>query len=248
MKFCVALSLVFMLSVASSVSRAANINWGSAQDVTPSAEDDIVDGGAVVFAFNGHNHNSPAGVPASVNLDGVTFTSPPISEFLGWTPVNGPAPDRQLGGQLNGNSTGNADYDTLLDNVAIVDAFTAGLSGTNEDAIYPINGLSADSDYLLQIWFTEERDKQSHRVAVFGDNAVNENTVDVAGAGGNGFGKFVIGEFTADSGTQDLRLGILFAGRSHVTGLLVREAVPEPSAFILVAASLVFLLAFRHSV
>ena len=221
----VSVAAVLTLGLTGSAS-AADITWGAAQDTTSSAANDIVNGGAVISAINGHTwSDSNPSVPAAVTLDGVLFTVPSSSVFLGQA-------FNQAGG-LDGGTTGDADYDSLLDNWGIVNAATApDVTGANANAVYSISGLTAGTSYFIQVWYTEERANFSTRAMTYGDNEAVENTVLVAGQGANGFGKYVIGTFTADGVTQDLRMQANGFGRSHANALLVRE-VPEPATMTL---------------
>jgi hypothetical protein len=207
------------------VSQAALINWETAADTTSSAVNDIVDGGAVAFAYNGHNVADSVR-PGDVTLDGVTFTAPSYSVFLG-NRQNGAD---QLDFLATGNTTGDAGYDSLLNNVGIMESNSAFVTGTDKNGVYLMSGLAENTEYFVQVWFTEERTSSTGRVMIFGDNEATQSTVDVAGQGANGFGQFAIGTFTTGAGaiTQDLRMTTNGFGRSHANALLVRE-VPEPA-------------------
>ncbi len=187
------------------------IQWGLTQDTTADAAADIIDGGAVVLALNGHNSGpGDPSEPGDVTLDGVLFTA---SNFLGQV--------FNADGLLAGNSSGDADYDLLLDTVSVVD----GGDPANNDTTFVITGLTDGTDYMIQLWFTDERAAQAGRVMTFGDNADPESTVDVAGEGANSLGRFVSGSFTAEGTTQDLHMVTNGFGRSHLTAILVREAL-----------------------
>ena len=207
-------ALILALGTAG-VASGASISWGSAQDTTASAADDIVDGGAVVLAINGHNFSNDANGPADVTLDGVLFSG---ESFLGQ--------NFNLAGLLDGATTGDADYDALLNNASIVN----GGSPSNANTVYSIAGLTGGTDYYVQVWFADER--SDTRTMTYGDNEVAESTVSVAAFGANGFGQFAVGTFEADGSTQDLRLQSVGFGRGHITAILVRE-VPEPGSLAL---------------
>ena len=220
--------MVLVMCIAFSTSNAGLITWDAAQDTTASAANDIVNGGAVVHAYNGHQFtDGHARVPEAVTLDGVAFTVPSRSVFLGKA-------FNDLNRALGGNTTGDAGYDSILNNAGIVDVATASdVTGTNANAVYSISGLSVDTEYFIQVWYAEERGGNlAGRKMIYGDG--NGNTVTVAGQGANGFGQFVVGTFVADAATQDLQLIADGMGRSHVTGLMVRE-VPEPATMMLLS-------------
>jgi hypothetical protein len=225
-------------------SYAAIITWGAVQDTTSNAANDVVDGGAVVLALNGQSQGNNSSLrPGPVTLDGVLFESRDFNNFLGRIAIDDPAALALPAG----TTTGDADYDIFLNHVAFVNTSNAvnaantGLSGTDNNSVYPITGLTANTDYLIQVWYTDERNNGT-RTATYGDN--EGNSVNVPAQGANGLGSFVVGQFTADSTMQDLRIGITGSPNGHVTGLLVRAtAVPEPSSFFamaLVAGGLVF--------
>lgn len=222
-------ALILALGTAG-VASGASINWGSPQDTTSSAADDIVDGGAVVLAINGHNFSDDANGPADVTLDGVLFSG---ESFLGQ--------NFNQGGLLSSNTTGDADYDALLDNASIVN----GGVPANNDSVYTITGLTNGTDYYVQLWFADERTASAGRVMTYGDNEATESTVDVAGQGANGFGQFAIGQFTAGGSSQDLTLVTSGFGRSHITAILVRE-VPEPGSLALLGLGGAFMLRRRR--
>ncbi|MCC9602601.1 PEP-CTERM sorting domain-containing protein [Stieleria sp. JC731] len=229
-------------------STAAVITWGAVQATTTSAADDIVDGGEVILAINGQSQlNSSSRRPGSVVLDGITFQSLDYDQFLGASAID----DQRSLSLPEGRTTGDADYDVFLNHVAFVNTSNAtntantGLSGTNTNAVYPIQGLTAGQNYLIQLWYTDERTWLDPRTAIFGDNESTESVVTLPGRGANGFGNFVIGNFTADATTQDLRIAIDAAQRSHLTGLMVR-AIPEPSAASLLGFTSLLLVARRR--
>ncbi len=211
-------ALVLALGAASGA-QAAPIAWGAAQDTTSSAANDIVDGGAVVLAINGHNFADDANGPADATLDGVLFSG---ESFLGQ--------NFNAAGLLDGNTTGDVDYDALLDNASIVN----GGVPANNDSVYTVTGLTNGTDYYVQLWFADERTASAGRVMTYGDNEATESNVDVAGEGANGFGRFAVGTFTAAGSSQDLTLVAKDGafGRSHITAILVRE-VPEPGSLAL---------------
>ncbi|QDV81446.1 PEP-CTERM sorting domain-containing protein [Stieleria magnilauensis] len=225
--------LFLMTLVVYSSAPAAIITWGAVQDTTASAANDVVDGGDVVLAINGQSQSNTSPLrQGSVTLDGILFESPDAQDFLG----NVATPTLNALSLPSGRTAGDADYDTFLTHVAFADVSQAGLAGTDVDLIYPIAGLSVATDYLVQLWYTDERPTGTNRSAIFGDNETPNHTVVVPGQGANGFGSFVVGSFTADSSTQDLRIGIENAPRAHLTGILVRAvAIPEPSSFAFLA-------------
>jgi|GEM_PF-3534610 len=206
------------------LAHGASINWGPVESTTASAANDVVDGGEVVLAINGRSQSNSSSrrPPASVRLDGIKFDTVSLSRFLGRQ-----ATDIERALSLP-TSTGDSEYDAFLTHVAFSDVSNSGLGGTDKNTIYSIGGLTRNSDYLVQLWYTDERPGVLSgfvpRIAIFGDNERVENTVNVPGLGDNGFGSFVVGSFTADSRTQDLRMTITNANRAHLTGILVREA------------------------
>ena len=211
------------------------ITWGPVQSTTGNAVEDVADGGHVVLAINGQSQEpgSPLAPPESISLDGVEFTSASHEVFLGRSFV-------ASGGAISfhGN-TGNLSYDQFLAHVAVVDvdANVPNLEGTNDLAIYKIQGLTENTQYLVQIWYTDERtftNGSRTRVATYGDNEPVPNKVDVPAVGEFGFGSFVVGTFVAGGTTQDLSFELRNTspkvndnGNPHVTGIMVREvAVP----------------------
>lgn len=171
--------------LASTLSQAAVITWGTATDVA--ATTDVSTNGTTVEAFN---LAARAADTATVTVNGVTFTGSTSPAPL-LTAVTTAA------NHLNGGSTGNADYNTLLNTLAF-----GGGSGTSTMTLGGGNLLTG-SPYEIQIWFVEERTTFNTRVMTYGDG--NGNNVNLGNSPGL-FGQYVIGTFTADGPNQTLTL------------------------------------------
>ncbi len=212
---------------------AATITWSAAQN--SSGPSDIVSGGAVAIAYNGTNDTADVG--NDVTVDGITFVS---GNYLA-----GMANNISI---IGANMSGDPNYDALL---------TKNTFGGGMNSVLTLGGLTDGQDYLLQIWYIETRTTivgtsppLNTRVMTYGDNAMPESTVNVAGdpsGTGMSLGQFAIGSFTADGTSQDLHLITNDFGNAHFAALLVREAVPEPASVLLVGLSAIGLLGFQRS-
>ena len=186
-----------------SPTQAGDINWSSPMDVT-GISDLLVTGGGVVSAFNGGD--------SSVVLSGINFGA---TDLLTGQPTGS--------GLLNGASTGNLNYNTLLDTVDWG-------GGTNASSITLGDGglLTAGRSYTLQVWYTDKRNTRTMR---YGDGATPSNTVELNGNAGS-YGQYVTGTFTATGSTQTLTLAPQGFGNAHFNALLLQNTAPpiDPKA------------------
>lgn len=196
------------LLAAFSLANAASINWGLATNVVDA--NDVSTTGTVAEAFNLTFNGD-----FDTTVNGVFFenlTNPaPLS--------NGAA---GAANALNGNTTGDSAYDTLLN----TNAFGGGTSTT-----FTLSGLTIAQGYEIQLWYVEQRAAQSGRSMIYGDGL--GSTITLAGDAGD-FGQFGTGTFTADAATQTISLATNGFGNSHLTAYQVR-AIPESSAYALLS-------------
>jgi hypothetical protein len=185
---------------------ASTITWGPATDTT--GPSDIATTGTLVKAFN-------SGGVVAVTVNGVAFhrggTAGDDINFGGFT------------GAANGNSLGDSDFRTLLD-AGTFAVFNGTLPIT-------LTGLTAGSQYALQLFFMDQRPCCLNRTVTYssGGNSVTLEA-DPNNAGTAPFGQFAIGTFTADAATQGF--GISGTGDQQVNAWQLR-VVPEPSSIAL---------------
>lgn len=190
--------------------KADLILWTGPTDTTDVTN--ISTNGTLESAFNGGN--------STVTANGVTFAS---SSVLGNT----------FAGVLGGGTSGDADFDTLLDE------FTFG-SGTG-DVVLDIGNFVLGDTYEVQVFYTDQRPGgTSDRVMRFDDDGMGTNSfVDLESNPdntiGSPFGQFAIGTFTSDGTDLNLILNAQGFGNAHITAWQIRNitAVPEPSSTIL---------------
>ncbi|MDF7826667.1 sulfatase-like hydrolase/transferase [Pontiellaceae bacterium B12227] len=189
------------LSVSTASDPVGIITWGAATDV--SAISEVVTSGTLVEAINGASGTSV------LTVNTVDFSGSGGALLSGAT-----AASSQLD---SGGDTGDASYNTLLDNV---DYGGGGDYGT----ISIGNGsLTSGDDYLIQIWYCDDVRPVGGRVMRLGDG--NGNTVDLDAKGG-GQGQYAIGTFTADGTSQTLSFDAIGMGNAHITAYQIREAGP----------------------
>lgn len=208
------------LLTSSMLSSAAVIAWGAATDTT--AATNVSTNGTLVQA------NAENNVASTVN--GVTFAA---SNSLGT--INA--------GQLNGGTTGDAGFDTLLDNLS----FGGGTSTTID-----LGAFTSGNVYEVQVFYTDQRvGGLNDRVMTYG-SSTGGGTVDLEAdpnnAAGSPFGQFAIGTFTADGTDPDLSLATNGFGNAHITAWQVRDItpVPEPSSTALLGLGGVALILRRR--
>jgi hypothetical protein len=193
----------FILGVLLSASAsAAPITWGPPQDTT--GPGDINTFETLIEAVNLTPGNL---VPGTTVVNGVEFVhDDTLMGLLGGV------------GLLEGNTTGDADYDALLDSLdhgdtSIANPWPIQVGGGN---------LGIGSGYELQLWYSDLRSfAGSGWTQVYDDGSGNTVTLDAAGNGG--LGQFVLGTFTADAPTQTLIIaGGNPPGEPHLTAYQVR--------------------------
>lgn len=204
-------------------SHAATISWGAAQNT--SGPSDVAAGGPVVEARNGLAHVTYLADTPSLDttVGGVLFDA---TNFLG-KQFAAEAPGAATGGKTSGDAA----YDMLIGNLTVVDAATIGNGSSNTSGNYEVVGLTVNTAYLVQIWYTDARPTYDARLMALDGSTVIKSGVN--GTAGD-LGQFAIGTFTADSASQLVNIASNgTAGRSQISGILVREAVPEPSSALL---------------
>lgn len=215
----VATAAVFLIAAATT--QAGPITWQVAQN-TASATD-VIAVGDLIEAFNATSTDS-----GEVIVNGVAFTN--TKGLLG----NNVSP-----GFLAGNSSGNAQYDELLNSL--------DFGGGTDPTSLSIGGgkLQSGMSYWVQVWFTDLRPQFSSRTMKFGDGESPANTVSLlaSGSGSGGLGQFAIGGFTASGASQTLTLQPDGFGNSHITAYQVRAQpsslpVPLPAPLALLAVGL----------
>jgi len=188
--------LSLMLSASAS---AGVITWGAPQDT--SGPSDVSTNGTLHESLN---LTSDGAVPGTTTVNGVTFTwDNTIMGLTGGT------------GLLAGSTTGDADYDALLDSL------DHGACDGCPWTIQVGGGLLASgSDYEIQLWYTDNRGFADSFTQIYDDGNGNTVTLD---SNNNGLGQFVLGTFTADDTTQNLAIsGGLPPGEPHLNAFQVR--------------------------
>jgi len=182
---------------------AAVITWE--EPFNTAGPEDVLTVGTLHEAINA---SSAAG---EVVINGVTFTN--SNDLL---PKNAPT------GRLAGATTGDADYDALLNTLdwggGTGPTFTLG-GGT----------LVPGAPYIIQVWFTDLlNDAKKAGLLAVADEFGNSVTLH---AGGGEFGQYAIGSFTADeTGNQTLALTATNFGNAHFTGYQIRKDEPKTQA------------------
>lgn len=179
---------------------AGTIYWAGATDIATSS--DVLNSGSLVEAVN-----SASGV-GTLGINGVTFTN--------GLPIGGAATG------LFSGSTGNANYDTLLDSV--VNGGGAGLSSISIGG----GSLTVGNAYRVQVWFTDDRVGTKDRVMRFGDGDPSGigNFVDLAASATETVGvpgQYVVGTFIATGTSQTLTMDPQGFGNSHINAYQLRD-------------------------
>lgn len=192
---------------------AATINWGTptAVSTTIGNSSQVRTDGTLIQAFNGvTTAQTPADFDVTVNGQSFVGTQDIFSESGAGV---GGTSDLWLGG-----NTGDAAYNTLLS--------TVDYGGpASQTLTLPLGGgsLIVGQEYLVQIWFVDDRAASNSRVMRFGDG--NGNNVDLND-------QFVVGTFIASGTTQSLFAEAQGFARAHINAIQLR-AIPEPSVSLL---------------
>lgn len=208
-------SLLILFAFLRAQARADLISWGAATNTT--GVTDISLNGTLELAFNGGDSTTTA--------NGVTFIASTVL-------------DNTFAGALNGGNTGDAGFDTLLNE------FTFG-SGP-DDVVFDIGNFVLGDTYEVQVFYTDQRDgSTSDRVMRFDDDGTGTNGfVDLEAnpdnTTGSPFGQYAIGTFTSDGSNLNLILNAQGFGNAHITAWQVRNitSTPEPSSGIILMMGL----------
>ena len=203
-----------------------SITW-TAPQATSGIQDIDLSGGNTLYALNGGS--------SSLNVGGIAFDAsnfanlPPGVSFSptggssGSTPGAGTFSDIYGGSMI---STGNSNYDQLIDSFS----WSAGSSGGISNGNFVFGGLTPGNQYQIQVWYNEQRVTLDDRVMRFGD-ALGGN-VELAGGDpapgvqGNAYGQYSIGTFTAAGSSQNLSLESLGFSNVHYNAILLRDTEP----------------------
>lgn len=218
-----AIALAALLSPIAS--HGAPITWGTATDVATVA--DVSTTGGFVEAFNLAYRALDT---STVTVNGVTFTGLTTPSPLTTSPATSPS------AYLNGNSSGNNDYNALLNTAAY---------GGGPSTMITVGGgnLINGGEYLIQVWYVEERTTGNPvlntRKMIYG--SPGGNTVTVGGTAGL-LGQYAIGTFTADGPSQTLTLATVGASflSCHLTAYQIRATSSPPTSPAFVTTSFSF--------
>ncbi|MEQ8847785.1 hypothetical protein [Botrimarina sp.] len=206
---CCLLAALLAATCFGSNASASVVAWGAAQNTTGASN--VSTNGSLVAAFNGGGANTTA--------NGVLFTS---SNVLGTSFV----------GALNGGTTGDAGFDTLLNSFT----FGGGTSTTIDLGSFLVGAL-----YEVQVFFADQRTPSIDRVMTYGSNdGLAGPTVNLEADSNNAptspFGQYAIGQFLADGADPDLTLATNGFANAHINAWQVRllrepvGVIPEASA------------------
>ncbi|BCX48741.1 hypothetical protein HAHE_26490 [Haloferula helveola] len=198
-----------------------SITWGPATDTTGKSQ--LVEG-PLVTALS-------AGVGATVSNGGASGTSNYTFAEVDYSDLAfEPTPGARVTADISegATSTGDTDFDTVLK------SFADSESGIT-NGLQTIGGLSAGTNYLVQVFYNDQRAAYSSRVMTFGDGQPTPSNVDVAAAG-SGWGQHAIGSFTAVGPSVPLSHIANGFGNVHFNAILVVEAPPGPTATLATAS------------
>lgn len=228
-----ALALAALMASHSTASADAAITWSGATAISGTL--DVSTTGTLVAAYRFGNQSV-----TSATVNGVTFDPfgiPPLSTSVTVDSFTLAASPSTMGGFALGLSPSapfaslDPSYQTLLSTVAD--------TANSSTFTLTIGGLTSGQQYIIQWWNSNSTASQGTTRASdsFSDTVtLDDNTSPTNAAGG--IGQYAIGTFTAGGASESLTFT---AGPGNTTGAVTFDAIqlraiPEPSAWALLAA------------
>jgi hypothetical protein len=223
-----AVLILFIPALFPTFTRAANIVWGSPQQIT--GDTDASTQGTLIGAFN----VGDTGVP-STTVNGITFQS------FAAPGGNGSSGNFTMtpggGGVFNSNTDGgsnmppfsnlSAGYQTLL---------SSYVTPLFSQVTLTISGLVVGKLYEFEFWSNLSSQTSGYQIKATGGNSsvtLSSNTGHAEG----GLGQFVRGTFTADAATQNI--SFLGDGDGGFLNSFELRLIPEPKTTVLLVVALV---------
>ncbi len=170
-----------------------NIQWRNSQNTVDVDDLALAKTGVIVAGYNGGD--------SDLTVDGIQFSSTSL-------------PNGTFEGALDGKSTGDADYDSLLN------SFTFG--GGTETAVQ-VDGLTIGKAYGVQVWYTDLRESVDGRSITLTSDSGNAVSVSGNPAGANPaafLGQYAIGVFVATEETALVEMAANGFGNVHYNALV----------------------------
>jgi len=151
-------------------------------------------------------------------------------------------------GYLNGQTSGDASLNTILAN---------GAYGSQVNNSGTLLNLTIGQTYNVMAFIDDNRGNAAGGVTFEVNGAVgNTSPTQLYGTygstAGNPLGGYIMGTFTADATTQAFSVqnsaqnGSFSTGNAQYNGILLEEAVPEPSTYALLGGGMLMLMALRR--
>jgi len=220
---------------ACSVAQAATITWDTSGTITDNTFLSLAGTTASeVYGFD----NAAAGSLTTAN--GYTFGN------ANFTIAGGGA--SPYNGYLNGQTSGDASLNTILAN---------GAYGSQVNNSGTLLNLTIGQTYNVMAFIDDNRGNAAGGVTFEVNGAVgNTSPTQLYGTygstAGNPLGGYIMGTFTADATTQAFSVqnsaqnGSFSTGNAQYNGILLEEAVPEPSTYALLGGGMLMLMALRR--
>lgn len=246
-------SILIGLLIAPLSCPAAVISWGAATDTTGKFQ--FIEGPLVIALNGGLQAPNVIGGGAS-GTSNYAFTATNYASlgphgFAGTGADAGDSPQTRTQENVYDpsaiTSTGHLQFDNTIKSVTDSNGTPSGIAtGT-----LTLNGLTDGTDYLIQVFYNDQRTGGNihARVMRYGDGS--GNTVDVAGGDPAAgvqtahYGQHAVGSFTASGTSQDLTMQAIGFGNVHYNAILVTE-VPEPSSAALLGLAALGLIVRRR--